>query len=140
MTHALSAGHGDVSSVETTMRRLLSTASQPLALLDHVPLDRPATGGGLSYEVALKLYCDDPGVIGRLHAQFASRAALLLARVQEVHTHPSTLPSPSPPLTTHPLTTLSTHPPPTLSPPSHHPPLPSLPSTLPPHRRSPRAT
>merc|ERR1711965_218145 len=65
------------------MRHLLANASQPLALLDKPITDRPATGGGLSYELALKLYCDDPGVIGRLHAQFSSRAATLLGRIQE---------------------------------------------------------
>ena len=66
------------------MERLLSTAAQPLALLEHTePRDQPDTGGGLSYETALKLYCDDPGVIGRLHSQFASRAQLLIVRVQE---------------------------------------------------------
>ena len=40
------------------------------------------TGGGLSYELALKL-CDDRQVIQRLHAQFAARAMLLLQRIEE---------------------------------------------------------
>jgi HPt (histidine-containing phosphotransfer) domain-containing protein len=86
LTHALAAGHGNASRVEVTLRRMLSTATQPLALLDQLPLERPDTGGGLSYELALKLYCDDPGVIGRLHSQFASRATQILSRVQEAVT------------------------------------------------------
>ena len=80
--------------VEHAMRRLLHAACRGQLLSDQLPVHLPVCSGGdvyglgssghaPSYELALKMYCDDPSVRDRLHAQFASRAALLLTRVQE---------------------------------------------------------
>ena len=88
LLHSLSTGLAHVDEVDSVLRRLgshtvRSSPTDGVAGAWCLAVDDAVQRRESSYELALKMYCDDPGVLERMKATFAHRSAQLLVRVAE---------------------------------------------------------